>query len=109
MKMAKERHAELCEILRYHNMLYYQRDEPEISDGEYDRLLSELEVIEKDHPGFITNDSPTQTVGYPIQEGFKEVTHSVPMLSLQKVHSVEELLSWGGKIERELARKRRQS
>ena len=79
---ARKRHAELVKQIRHHDALYYQKDDPEISDAEYDKLRQELEAIEKKHPELITKDSPTQTVGASASSGFKKVKHAVPMLSL---------------------------
>ncbi|QQG36060.1 MAG: NAD-dependent DNA ligase LigA [Micavibrio aeruginosavorus] len=75
-------HAELVKKIRHHDELYYQKDEPEISDAEYDRLRQELEALEASHPELVTKDSPTQTVGVSVSSGFKKVRHAVPMLSL---------------------------
>lgn len=100
MIFAAKRHKELCEVLRHHDKLYYQDDSPEISDAEYDRLRSEIEALELAHPELVTPDSPTQKVGYVVQKGFKEVIHSKPMLSLDKVHSVKELRIWAEKTEK---------
>ncbi len=69
---ASKRHAELVKKIRHHDALYYQKDDPEISDAEYDRLRQELEVLEKEHPEFVTKDSPTQTVGAGSSSGFKK-------------------------------------
>lgn len=79
---AKKRHADLVAKIRHHDKLYYQKDNPEISDADYDALRRELEAIESDHPEFITPDSPTQTVGAKTENGFRKVKHAVPMLSL---------------------------
>jgi DNA ligase (NAD+) len=65
-----------------HNRLYYNEDAPEISDAEYDALMLELQRVEAEHPELATPDSPTQRVGSKPSEGFAEVTHRVPMLSL---------------------------
>ena len=60
-----ERIAELHEELNHHIYLYYEKDDPEISDEEYDQLFSELQALEAKHPELITGDSPTQRVGAP--------------------------------------------
>ena len=59
----QERYAELCDIVRHNNELYYAQARPEISDAEYDKLYREIEELEREHPEFITPDSPTQRVG----------------------------------------------
>ncbi len=83
---------ELREKIEYHSARYYNDDSPEISDYEYDMMMSRLKEIEKEHPELITADSPTQHVGGEAsKEGFKKVRHNVPMLSLQDVFSKEEV------------------
>ena len=88
---AKARIEELRGIIEYHNKRYYDDDNPEISDFEYDMLNNELKNLEKEFPEFITADSNTQKVGGHVKEGFSEVTHEVPLQSLQDVFSIEEL------------------
>lgn len=82
-KDAAQRIHELSEQLRRHNQLYYEEDRPEISDAEYDRLLRELEKLEAQFPQLKASDSPTQTVGAPIQTSFEAVEHYRPMLSIE--------------------------
>jgi DNA ligase (NAD+) len=88
---AKKKHAGLVKQIRHHDKLYYQKDEPEISDAAYDKLRRELAELEAQHPELITPDSPTQTVGAAPSSGFKKVKHSVPMLSLSNAMSDEEV------------------
>lgn len=88
---AKERIEELCHILKEANYLYYVQDAPTMPDFEYDRLLRELEELEKAHPELVTPDSPTQRVGGEALTKFDKVTHPVPLMSLQDVFSPEEL------------------
>ena len=88
---ARYRHGELVRQIRHHDKLYYQKDRPEISDAEYDRLFRELEKIEAEYPELITADSPTQTVGTAPSSGFRKVKHSTPMLSLSNVFTEEDL------------------
>jgi len=73
------------------NYHYYVEDDPQITDAEYDKLLRELQQLEVDHPELATPDSPTQRVGAPPADRFEEVTHAVPMLSLDNAFSEEEL------------------
>ncbi|OGC83792.1 MAG: DNA ligase (NAD(+)) LigA [candidate division Zixibacteria bacterium RBG_16_43_9] len=82
---------ELREKINYHNYLYYVLDSPEVSDAEYDRLFDELVELEKKYPELVTPDSPTQRVGAPPLIEFKTVKHSLPMLSLNKATTEEEL------------------
>ncbi len=90
-KQAKKRIEELRKIIEYHAKKYYDDDKPEISDFEYDMLMVELRNLEKNFPQFKSEDSLTQKVGGKVKEGFKKVTHEVPLLSLQDVFSIEEV------------------
>jgi DNA ligase (NAD+) len=76
---------ELCDIIRHHDELYYNRATPEISDAEYDKLYRELEQLEQQHPDLRDPNSPTLRVGGKPIEGFTQVTHPVPMLSIDDV------------------------
>jgi DNA ligase (NAD+) len=91
---AAKRINELKEKINHHNSLYYVLDQPEISDREFDKLMSELEELEQAFPQFKTTDSPTQRVGGKPLEGFKSVIHSIPMLSLSNTYSEEEVKSF---------------
>ena len=82
---------QLREAIRRHDYLYYVRNQPEISDAEYDALLRRLREREAQAPGLVTPDSPTQRVGGIPDEAFRPVRHAVPMLSLDNVFSEEEL------------------
>ena len=77
--------------IRRHEELYYVQDSPEISDREYDALLEKLQALEQTHPELITADSPTQRVGGRPAEGFAEVIHRLPMLSLDNSYNIDEL------------------
>jgi DNA ligase (NAD+) len=98
----KRRIDELVEEISRHDRLYYREDAPEISDAEYDRLFRELVELEEAHPELRRPDSPTQRVGAPPTEGFAEVRHRVPMLSLSNAMSEEELRSFDERVRREL-------
>jgi DNA ligase (NAD+) len=102
---ARYRHGELVRQIRQHDKLYYQKDKPEISDAEYDRLLLELEKIEAEHPDLITPDSPSQTVGAAPSSGFRKVRHSTPMLSLSNAFSEEDLNDFLVRVRRFLGMK----
>lgn len=95
---AKNRVAELTKELEYHNNLYYNQDEPEISDYEYDMLLRELEQLEKEFPSLKSTMSPTNRVGGNAGEKFSAVTHTVPMESLHDSFSHEELLDFDNRV-----------
>lgn len=79
---ALARVRELRELIDYHNYRYYTLDDPVISDAEFDELMRELEGLERNYPELITPDSPTQRVGAKPAEGFSEIRHELPMLSL---------------------------
>lgn len=96
---AKARAEELRKTLRYHSELYYNQDNPEISDYEYDMLSNELKHIEAQFPELITADSPTQIVGGKASKLFEKVTHAVKMESLQDVFSIEEVTAFIQKIQ----------
>jgi DNA ligase (NAD+) len=91
---------DLREQVRYHNRRYHVEDAPEISDAEYDALYRELEALEGEYPELVTPDSPTQRVGGEPIEGFEEVRHSVPMLSLANARKVEDLREWDARVRR---------
>ena len=88
----------LRDAIRHHEERYYIHNDPEISDEAFDRLLHELEKLEADHPGLVVPDSPTQRVaGRPV-EGFAEVEHLVPMLSLDNAYSEDELRAFDERV-----------
>ena len=96
------RARELREQIRHHDHRYYVLDQPLISDAEYDRLLRELETIEAEHPELRSSDSPTQRVGGAASEKFAKVEHKVPLLSLGKAMSEEELLEFDARVRKAL-------
>ena len=102
---AARRAKVLREELTRHNYLYHVLDQPEISDAQYDASMGELRQLEAAHPALVTPDSPTQRVGGEPAEGFGEVEHARPMLSLTNAFDEEDLLAWrrrvAGLMERE--------
>ena len=86
--------------IRRHEELYYVQDDPEISDAEYDALLEKLQKLEQQHPDQITPDSPTQRVGGKPAEGFSQVVHRRPMLSLDNSYNLEELRAFDLRCQR---------
>ena len=91
---AAARAAELRETINRHAHLYYVLDRPEIDDAAYDALYRELQTLEEEYPGLRTPDSPTQRVGAAPLEGFTQVRHLEPMLSLANARNEDELLAW---------------
>ena len=88
-----KRYEELKKIIEYHSDRYYNQDDPEISDYDYDMMMQELKKLEKDHPEYITPDSPTQHVGgHAKREAGVLVRHRVPMLSFQDLFSNVEFM-----------------
>ena len=100
---AKNRIEELRKTLEYHAKKYYDEDKPEISDFEYDMMMNELKSLEKQFPEFVDSDSLTQKVGGHVKEGFTEVTHEVPLQSLQDVFSFEELRDFDDRVRKQLS------
>jgi DNA ligase (NAD+) len=100
VQVLQARAEELRRLLNYHNYRYYVLDDPEISDGEYDRLMEELRGIEADHPELQSPDSPTQRVGAGPAQQFAVVEHRVAMLSLGNAFSPEALRAWYERITR---------
>lgn len=94
----QKRMNDLFDILTDANYRYYVLDDPKMPDFEYDRLLRELEELEKDHPELARADSPTQRVGGEALTKFEKVEHPVPLMSLQDVFSMEELTDFLNKI-----------
>ncbi len=95
-----ERVKKLREEIEYHNYRYYVLDSPVISDAEYDALMHELRELEAKYPELITPDSPTQRVGFKPAEGFKEVPHREPMLSLDDAMEESEVIEFDRRIKR---------
>ncbi len=92
------------ELIR-HNGLYYESDNPEISDSEYDNLAKELEQLEKENPLFALPDSPTKKVSGFVSSSFEQIKHSPPMLSLDNTYSQKETAKWYERIEKNLNNK----
>lgn len=99
MSDLEKRLAELRAALDNYNYQYYVLDDPSVPDAEYDRLLRELQQIEAEHPELVSEDSPTQRVGAKPDNGFQEVTHELPMLSLDNAMSDDELVSFNKRIQ----------
>lgn len=88
--------------LNEHSYRYYVLDEPTISDAEYDKLYHELLNLEQNYPQFISKDSPTQRIGDKPLDGFSQVKHEIPMLSLGNVFTDDELIDFDRRL-RDLA------
>ena len=101
LPMVKERIEALRATLERHNYLYYVENRPEISDFEFDRLLRELQDLERAHPEWDDPNSPTHRVGSDLTSEFRSVKHRFPMLSLGNTYSLDELKEFIDRIERE--------
>ncbi|MDH3000328.1 DNA ligase (NAD(+)) LigA [Chelonobacter oris] len=93
---------QLRQQLRHHEYLYHVLDQPQIPDSEYDRLLNRLKQLEAEHPEWISPDSPTQRVGAKPLAGFRQITHELPMLSLDNAFSDEDFYAFERRIQERL-------
>ena len=94
----KEKIERLRKEIERHNYLYYVKSEPEISDYEFDRLLKELERLEKEYPEYYSPYSPTQRVGSDLSKDLPPVTHKIPMLSLSNTYNRDELYEFDKRV-----------
>ena len=94
----QKRLEELRILLTEHSHHYYVLDDPQISDGEYDRLFQELLEIEDFHPDWVTSDSPSQRVGGAALDKFDQVQHCLPMLSLENAFDDHDLNSFEDRL-----------
>ncbi|CAN5681830.1 NAD-dependent DNA ligase LigA [soil metagenome] len=97
----RDRHARLSQEIDEHAFRYHVRDEPTISDAEYDKLLRTLQDFENDYPSLVTPDSPTQRVGGGFATTFSPVEHLERMQSLDNAFTDEELDAWAARLDRE--------
>jgi DNA ligase (NAD+) len=99
---ARTRHRDLSEELDRYAFAYYVRDEPLVSDGQYDELMAELKTIEAAHPALVTPESPSQKVNGGFTATFAPVAHLERMQSLDNAFSSDELSAWALRVEREV-------
>lgn len=92
----------LVNELNHHNQLYYIQNNPIISDIEFDQLLKKLEQLEKEHPEYASENSPTKRVGGDLTKKFTAVAHRYPMLSLSNTYSEEEIEEWENRIKKSI-------
>jgi DNA ligase (NAD+) len=93
-----ERLQWLCAEIERHNHAYYVRDDPKVSDAQYDQLMRELQALEAKHPELLTASSPTQRVGAAPLAAFSSVTHRVPMLSLGNAFESQEVYAFDKRV-----------
>ncbi|MEU5283404.1 NAD-dependent DNA ligase LigA [Streptomyces sp. CA-278952] len=98
----REKHALLAEQIEEHRFRYYVKDQPVVSDGEFDRQLRSLEALEEEHPSLRTPDSPTQKVAGPYRTEFTSVVHRERMLSLDNAFDDEELAAWADRVAKDV-------
>ena len=103
---AARRITQLRKEIQEHNRRYYEEAAPTIGDREYDALYRELKDLEKQFPNLVTPESPTQHVGDKPLKAFDQITHRVPMLSLDNTYSEEELTDFYRRLERLLPNKK---
>lgn len=99
---AVQRRNALVPLIRHHSHLYYVKDNPSITDEEYDQLYQELVLIESTFPDLIEADSPTQRVGGEVRDGFQKVTHDFPMLSLGNAFKIEDLQTFHRRVQAQI-------
>ncbi|MEE9176114.1 MAG: NAD-dependent DNA ligase LigA [Thermodesulfobacteriota bacterium] len=97
---ATKRINSLSKELEHHNYLYYIKNNPEISDYDFDTLLHELREIEALYPDLVKPDSPTQRVGGAVAEGFNSVPHRLPMMSIDNISTEEGAYDFDGRVKR---------
>lgn len=97
--MSFDEYNELKTTIMHHMDLYYNRNEPEITDYEYDQLMQKLKAAEEAHPEWITPDSPSQIIGgVAKREAGVKIVHNVPMLSIEDVFHYEDVTEWVKKV-----------
>ena len=99
---AKQRIGDLRAEIVQHDYRYYVLDAPSVPDAEYDRLMRELQALEAEFPELVTPESPSQRVGGEPLEGFEEVRHATPMLSLANAFSADEIRQFHQRVIRGL-------
>lgn len=102
MERIEEQIQQLRQEIEAHNYAYYVLSSPTISDYDFDQLLKQLERLEQEHPDLITPDSPTQRVGRDRTEGFTQVAHRYPMLSLANTYSYDEVREFYQRVAKDL-------
>lgn len=101
MDNVKDRVLKLTKILNEANYNYYVKDDPTITDQEYDKYLRELEELEEKYPEYSYDDSPTKRVGGEVIDSFNKVNHVIPMMSLSDVFSESEVVGFDDRIRKE--------
>ncbi len=100
--MSKREYLELLKEVEKHNHLYFDQASPQISDYDYDLLVKKVESIEAEHPEWVLNKTPTRRITEKPTRGFKQVIHSIPMLSLANTYSKEEMFDFIKRVRKQL-------
>lgn len=95
-----ERVKELTDLLNKYSYQYYNLNQSDIPDSEFDSMMEELRALEQKRPDLRSPNSPTSRVGGGVSSEFKKVTHAIPMLSIQDVFNIEELIDWDKKMQK---------
>jgi len=90
----KEEIEQLKKLINFHNNLYYNLDNPVLSDTQYDELYKKLKDLEDAYPQYRTKNSPTQRIGGKAAATFTQVEHKVPMMSLDNSYSADDIRAW---------------
>lgn len=101
----KDEIEQLKKLINYHNNLYYNLDNPVLSDTQYDELYKKLKDLEDAYPQFRTQNSPTQRVGGKASKTFSEVVHAVPMMSLDNSYNADDIRAWHERTAKALQRR----
>ena len=96
--MLEKEIQQLREEIDRHNHLYFVLSHPEITDNQFDTLMSKLRKLEENRPDLIISESPTQRIGEKLVGGFSQVTHDIPMLSLGNAFNREDMTNWQSRI-----------
>ena len=97
-KKIKKIYQEKIKIFKHHNFLYFEKNKPIITDGDFDKLKNEIIELEKSHKYLKDKDSPSNSVGFKPSKNFKKSLHKTPMLSLGNAFLEEDLINFEKKI-----------
>ena len=102
VKKIEEKYLKLIKEINIHNKLYYDKNNPKISDAEYDALWKNIKDLELNFPFLKKEDTPTERIGYKPNKNFSKVRHNLPMLSLENALNLQDLNKYIEKILRYL-------
>lgn len=102
----KKQHKDLCDLINHHSYLYYVLDNPKITDTEWDALYSQLLDLEKQYPGLVSDDSPSQRIGGAIAKELPPYKHQSPLYSLQKATTSLEIQDFIDRVQKILRKQK---